>query len=108
MRGNSSAQLRVGSSAAMRVVSRGILRMRKGGTPLRRLDAALTRFSFFTNVSVRFRSLQFHLDSNEPLPALRTESQSAGRGFLSLKNPSETWIARLKRNCEHFSACIDN
>ena len=66
----------------MRVVSRGILRMRKGGTPLRRLDAALTRFSFFTNVSVRFRSLQLHLDSNEPLPALRTESQSAGRGFF--------------------------
>ena len=63
----------------MRVVSRGILRMRKGGTPLRRLDAALTRFDRFyqpINVGVRFRSLHFNLVSNKPLPALRTESQS--------------------------------
>ena len=107
MGGNSSAQLRVGSSAAMRVVSRGILRMRKGGTPLRRLDAALTRSSFYE----RQRTFSF-----APIPSRyqRTPASTADgkpkrrAGFFIAENPEETWIARLKRNCEHFCACIDN
>lgn len=104
--------LRFGSSAAMRAASRGIQAFARRRDPFTLPDAALARF-YFAACCINQQEPPFahneKPDQNRPLPAHANEypSQQEGFFFMRRRNACETRVARLKRNCEHYSACID-